>query len=222
MVNARVCLLAGLLMGAAPVFADSAYISDEQFVAIRSAPSNSSGVVERGLKSGERVTVLEKGDEFTKVQTAHGNTGWLPNYFLMDHQATQAQIDTLTAQVKNLETDRDSLKSTLDSIQQQRDQLKNNLDQTETKRAALSKQLGSLDAQMREVAQWNTEKQSLTEQLSSTKDELGKVQNENQQLRQNQKSSWFIAGGGVAGAGIIVGIIFSSMTRRRKKSTEWV
>ncbi|MFP8967149.1 TIGR04211 family SH3 domain-containing protein [Pokkaliibacter sp. CJK22405] len=222
MVKARVCLLTGLLLGAAPLYAATAYISDVQFVAVRATASNSSAVVERGLKSGERVDVLDKGDEFTKIRTGSGNEGWVPNYFLMDDRASRDQIEALKSKVENLQTERDSLQSTLDSIQQQRDQLKTNLDETESKRSSLSKQLGSLDAQMREVAQWKSEKQSLTDQVSQLQQQLTSTQSDNQQLRANQKSSWFIAGGGVAGAGIMVGIIFSSMLRGRKKKSDWV
>ena len=64
--------------------AETVYVSDIQFVAIREGLSNDTRATERGIKSGTPLTVLQRRNDYVKVRTPDGNEGWLPNYFISE------------------------------------------------------------------------------------------------------------------------------------------
>ncbi|PPC74824.1 TIGR04211 family SH3 domain-containing protein [Pokkaliibacter plantistimulans] len=221
MVLARVCLLTGLASFSSALWAQTMYVSDVQFVAIRSAPNGSASVVERAIKSGEAMEILQKGDEFTKVRTHDGNEGWIQNYFLMDDPASRDRVDQLSSKVASLEQQRQSLQVNLDALQQERNTLKSSLDQAEQQRTSLSNKLSNLDSEVKAVDQWKSEKTVLTQQISTLQSDLSNTKEENQRLRKNENVSWFVTGAGAVLAGVILGVMLS-MFKRRKKQSEWV
>ncbi|MFB9887509.1 TIGR04211 family SH3 domain-containing protein [Balneatrix alpica] len=191
---------------------ETRYISDVQYVAIRATPSTNSSIVERGLKSGEAVEVLEQRGQFTKVQTASGNQGWLPNYFLMETPASRSLIDNLEGQLKQLQTDRDSLQQQLESLQSQHHNLQQQLSESETARTELAERLQSVDAQLADMQTWETSKQEMALRLDDVQQQLQKTQKAGGHFDWN----WFLAGSVSVLIGILAGFILAWISRRKR------
>ena len=86
----RVGALLGLvLLATSPVWAQTAYVTEEVYVDIHADPHIESVVVHRVL-AGEALEVLERGGDFSLVRDTQGREGWIEDRDLM--QKSPARI----------------------------------------------------------------------------------------------------------------------------------
>ena len=73
---------------------DVQYISDKQFIPVRSGPGNQYRIVNRGLPSGTRLTVKQVSDDgvYSEITTDRGTTGWVRSQYLMAEQPAALQL----------------------------------------------------------------------------------------------------------------------------------
>ncbi|MCW8357411.1 TIGR04211 family SH3 domain-containing protein [Marinomonas pontica] len=120
--------ITGLIVGSllsATVHSATVYISDIQFVAIREGLDNSTRAVERGLKSGTPLEVLEQSEGYTKVRTPSGNEGWVADYFLSEDMVSRDQLDALQTRLNKSNETRTEIANALNLSQQKIQSLNN-------------------------------------------------------------------------------------------------
>ncbi|WP_418138795.1 TIGR04211 family SH3 domain-containing protein [Marinomonas sp. RS-M-Aa-14] len=110
-------LIVGLLLSATAHSA-TVYVSDIQFVAIREGLDNNTRAVERGLKSGTPLEVLEQSEGYTKVRTPSGNEGWVADYFLSENIITRDQLDVIQASLDKSIASREEIVKALNLSQE--------------------------------------------------------------------------------------------------------
>lgn len=199
-----ICLTFAAFMAVTAVHAEEKrYISDELSTWVRSGPGNDYRLIGT-LNAGEEVTLLQSNEnsKYGQIRDAQGRTTWIPLSQLSEQPSLRTRVPELEQQVKNLTT------------------RLTNIDGSWNERTAemQKKVAGSDDA----INSLKEENQQLKNQLVVAKK---KVDAANVQLDDKQRTiimQWFIYGGGVAGVGLLIGLLLPHMLPRRKKSDRWM
>ncbi len=206
-----------LFAGAAPAaHAETAYISDNLTVPLRSGPSNANRILHRGLPSGTRMEVLSRDSDsgFVQIRTDRGTEGWLPAQYLVSEPIAR---DRLVAANRRI----DELSSTISEQRQQLNELTSGKSASDQSVGQLTRQVRQLEQELSEIkrisagaiAQNETNKEltALNERLRSEVDELVATITA---LEDNVQERWLMIGGGLVLAGLILGVAIKARPRR--------
>ncbi|RPH30941.1 SH3 domain-containing protein [Buttiauxella warmboldiae] len=179
------------------------YVSDELNTWVRSGPGDNYRLLGT-VNAGEEVTLLQSNEEtkYGQVRDSDGRTSWIPLAQLSTSPSLRIRVPALENQVKTL-TDKLT-----------------NIDTTWNQRTA--------DMQQK-VAQSDSVITALKEENQQLKNQLivakKKVDAANVQLDDKQRAiimQWFMYGGGVAGFGLLLGLLLPHMIPSRKKKDRWM
>lgn len=189
---------------AASVYAEEKrYISDELSTWVRSGPSDDYRLVGT-LNAGEEVQLLQTNEssQYGQIRDASGRTTWIPLKQLSQQPSLRSRVPQLEQQVKEL-TDKLA-----------------NIDGSWNERTAeMQKKVAGSDGA---INQLKDENQKLKNQLIVAQK---KVSAANVQLDDKQRTiimQWFMYGGGVAGVGLLLGLLLPHMIPSRKKKDRWM
>lgn len=179
------------------------YISDELITYVHSGPGNQYRIVGT-LNAGEEVTLLSvnEGASYAQILDSKGRTTWIPLAQLSQTPSLRSQVPELEQQVKTLT-----------------DKLTNIDDGWNQRTAEMQEKVAASDGIINDLKLQN---QQLKDQLVSAQK---KVNAANIQLDDKQRTiilQWFLYGGGVAGAGLILGLILPHLIPRRRKNDRWM
>lgn len=104
------------------VQAQSVWVSDEIEAPLREAPELNAKIIGL-LPAGEKVTELEKNQDYVKVETATGTQGWLSNYYVLREQSVHARFAPMQEALQEAQQKLSELEKTLSSKDQQIKQL---------------------------------------------------------------------------------------------------
>ncbi|HDY7995098.1 TPA: TIGR04211 family SH3 domain-containing protein [Vibrio vulnificus] len=187
------------LLAVPPVFAQDRYIADELFTYMHSGPNNTFRII-GSVDAGSKVKLLQTNSEtgYSEVVDERGRKGWVQAKFITRQESMAVRLPRLEKELKEVKS-----------------QLANARQNADTEKAGL---VDSLDTRNQQIS-------DLEKKYSEISDQLASVQTENRQLRaklDTQKDDlllkYFMYGGGVAGIGLLFGLILPYMIPRRKKS----
>ncbi|VYT65808.1 SH3 domain-containing protein [Metakosakonia massiliensis] len=179
------------------------YVSDELNTWVRSGPGDNYRLVGT-VNAGEEVELLQTNENtnYAQVRDSSGRTAWIPLKELNTQPSLRTRVPELENQVKSL-TDKLA-----------------NIDNTWNQRTAEMQQ---------KVAASDGVINGLKEENQKLKNELivaqKKVNAANLQLDDKQRTiimQWFMYGGGVLGAGLLLGLLLPHMIPRRKRKDRWM
>ncbi|AOM42259.1 TIGR04211 family SH3 domain-containing protein [Xenorhabdus hominickii] len=179
------------------------YVSDELSAYIRSGPSNQHRII-GSLNSGEEVSLLSQKSEngFLQVRDSKGRTSWMLSSELSTIPSLRERIPAMEQKIKTLT-----------------DELTNIDDTWNTRTAELQNKVASSDKIINNLKKENA--QLLSKLTVAEK----KVDAANLQLDDKQREiilQWFAYGGGVAGFGLILGLLLPHIIPRRKNKDRWM
>ena len=107
-----------LLFVGAAAQAQSAWVSDQFEVMLRTGPSTSNAI-ERMLPSGTALEIVENDAEsgYSRVRTVAGTEGWVLTRYLMNEPSAREQLAALTSRLTNARDQGSSLSSQLGAVQ---------------------------------------------------------------------------------------------------------
>ncbi len=213
--------ITGLIVGSllsATVHSATVYISDIQFVAIREGLDNSTRAVERGLKSGTPLEVLEQSEGYTKVRTPSGNEGWVADYFLSEDMVSRDQLDALQTRLNKSNETRTEIANAL-NLSQQKIQSLNNINtnlQNENQQLKLKLQNATeLSEKAQAIVSQNDD---VSYQIESLKQQASTAIAQSEILQDTTEQKWFMLGASTLFGGLLLGIL-APMLRRKKTGT---
>ena len=177
-----------------------AWVSDELSTYVRSGPTDGYRIVGT-LNAGEQVEVLETSGDYTRVRSNSGDTVWVLSNELQQTPSARQQLPELQAQVEELTQELDGIN---DTWEQRGSSMTETLDIREQRIADLEARNAELDNQAEQSRQ---QVRALQARLDTQEEDL--------------LMRYFMYGGGVAGAGLLVGLIVPHLPRRRKKRDRW-
>ncbi|AJJ21011.1 TIGR04211 family SH3 domain-containing protein [Yersinia intermedia] len=179
------------------------YISDELDTYVHSGPGNQYRIVGT-LKGGDEVTLISVDDStsYGQIRDSKGKTTWIPLSQLSETPSLRIRVPDLEQQVKTL-TDKLA-----------------NIDNSWNQRTAeMQQKVAASDSVISELQKEN---ESLKNQLVVAQKKVSAV---NLQLDDKQRTiilQWFMYGGGVAGIGLLLGLVLPHLIPSRKKNNRWM
>lgn len=179
------------------------YISDELSTYVRSGPSDGYRLVGT-LNAGEEVTLLQTNEntKYGQIRDANDRTTWIPLAQLSEQPSLRTRVPQLEQQVKDLT----GKLANIDNSWNQRT-------------AEMQEKVAGSDAAINKL---KSENQKLKNELIVAQK---KVNAANVQLDDKQRTiimQWFMYGGGVAGVGLLLGLLLPHMIPSRKKKDRWM
>ncbi|BEU01924.1 signal transduction protein [Agarivorans sp. OAG1] len=186
-----------------PALAQTRYISDDLYVFMHSGPSNQFRIV-GSVNAGTKINQVEFNQEnkYAKIVLENGREGWVEAKYLNRSPGLAAQLEQVKSQLEKSQT---ALK------QQQQDS-----------GAASAEQAEQIDAQQQQIEQLQLTNDQLNEQLTQISQQNNAIQHELDTKDEAVQMQWFMRGAGVAGIGLILGILLPMIPRRKKRDNQWM
>ncbi|MEP0074188.1 MAG: TIGR04211 family SH3 domain-containing protein [Marinomonas sp.] len=213
-------LLAGLLLSTS-VYAETVYVSDIQFVAIREGQENSTRAVERGLKSGTPLEILEKSEGYSRVRTPSGNEGWVADYFLSEDTVTRDKMSALQNQVNQVTESRNDIANTLQVSQQKIQELIQENTELKNNNRALEQELSDLAEISEKAKEIVAQNESISYEMASLKQRTDTAVTQANQLQKSTDQRWFLIGAGTLFGGLFLGLLLPSLRRKKAGTNSW-
>ncbi|NLS12334.1 TIGR04211 family SH3 domain-containing protein [Vibrio sp. SM6] len=187
------------LMASSAAWAQSRYIADELFTYMHSGPSNNYRII-GSVDAGTKINLLQTNKEtgYSEIVDDRGRKGWVQSKFVTARESVALRLPRLEkelvevkAQLANARQSADSEKAGLaDSLELRNQQI-----------SELEQKYGEINAQLTNI---ESENRQLRAKIDTQKDDL--------------LLKYFTYGGGVAGLGLLFGLILPHLIPRRKKS----
>ena len=197
----------GLLTMSGAAAAESAWVTDQFEITLRSGPSTSNSI-QLMIDSGTQLEILERDAEtgYARVRTQGGTEGWVLTRYLMNEPSAREQLASLTSQLTNATSRGTSLNSQLSAIRGEQEAAKSRIATLENEKAALENELAEIRRTAANVLSINEQNKSLMDQLTAAQIRADTLEQENRALASQTTRYWFMAGALVLLIGILLGI----------------
>ncbi|MCW4149364.1 TIGR04211 family SH3 domain-containing protein [Halomonas sp. 18H] len=206
----RITLL-GLLIGALaqPVQAQQAendegeaerWVTDELTTYVRSGSTDEYRIVGR-LTAGDPVTMLSVEGDYTEVRSQSGDVVWIPSDRLQDTPSAHVQLPRLEEQASEL---RSRLVEVTDTWEGRVQALNETLEVRETR-----------------IAELEDRNQQLASEADASREKARELEARLNTRENDLLMRYLMYGGGIAGGGLLVGLIVPHLPRRRRKRDRW-
>ncbi len=210
-----ICLL--IFLPAAYVGAQSAWVSDQFEVTLRTGPSTSNTIVLM-LPSGTALEVLERDDEagYARVRTAAGTEGWVLIRYLMNEAGAREQMEALASRLTNANAQGTTLSSQLDAVKSEYDAAMRQISSLESENKRLEQELADIMRTVANVLAIDNQNKELHEQLATAEIQAATLEQQNRELTSQTTRYWFMSGALVLVVGMILGIWLPRIRWQRK------
>ena len=194
-------------LAASTALAQSAWVTDQFEITLRSGPSTSNAI-QLMVSSGTRLEVIERDAEsgYTHVRTQGGTEGWVLTRYLMSEASAREQLQNLTGQLTNATSRGSSLDSQLSAIKGQHESANRQISTLEREKASVEKELAEIKRTAANVLAINDQNKSLMDELAAAQIRADTLEQENRVLASQTTRYWFMAGGLVLLVGVVLGI----------------
>jgi len=198
-------------------WAQSAWVSDQFEVTLRSGPSTSNAI-QLMVDSGTELQVLERDADsgYTRVRTNGGTEGWVLTRYLMSEPAARQQLERLTQQLTSANTEGNSTVAQLNALQSEYDTATRRIRQLEREKSEAESGLADITQKAANTLAIDRQNQSLQQQLTDAEIKVSILEQENEQLTSQTTRNWFITGALVLCGGIVLGLILPRMKFQRR------
>ncbi|EGR2119777.1 SH3 domain-containing protein [Vibrio cholerae] len=185
-------------MLAAPTFAQDRYIADKLFTYMHSGPSNQYRIL-GSIDAGEKVKLIEVNKEsgYSHIADERGRTGWVESRFI-----TREVSNTL--RLPALEKELEEVKKLLANARQNAD----------SEKAGLAE---SLELRNQQIADLERNYADISKQLTDSQSEIRELRSKLDTQKEDLLLKYFTYGGGVAGIGLLLGLVLPHIIPRRKR-----
>ncbi|MDH4274539.1 MAG: TIGR04211 family SH3 domain-containing protein [Gammaproteobacteria bacterium] len=206
----------------APFFAAEAatrYVTDVVYVTLRAGQGDNTRIL-RNIKSGTPLQVLEDGDEWVRVKTEDGLDGWIRTRYLEKEPIAADKLDQAVKRVEKLQAENTQMKERLQSLRNELGESEKDRKRLTTDHDKISQNYSRLQEVSAKPAEIEHENQELRRRTSEMDKELQVLRQENEKFKGSATRDWFFAGAGVLLGGVLLGLLSSKMSFRRR--SEWV
>ncbi|MAT92150.1 MAG: hypothetical protein CME59_06080 [Halioglobus sp.] len=220
--RAVVTLLAILLAGAAHA-QDVRYISDKQYVPLRSGAGSDYRIVHRGIPSGTRLTVSRTSEDgvWSEITTARGTSGWLRSQYLMEETPAALQVAEAQRRARQAVEKSAALQAELDALRAQRGDLETQLSGSNSELDSVSQELSQLKQISGKAVQLDADNRRLVEETENLRSEVETLEAENQRLTDKLRSEDFINGALAVLLGVVITLVVPRLWPKRRRNSSW-
>lgn len=176
------------------------WVSDSLTTYVRSGPTDGYRIVGT-LTAGEPVERIETSGDYSRVRNADGNTVWILSRELQDAPSAQVRVPELEQQVAELTAELEGI--------------------NEEWQSRTATQSESLEAREARIAELEAHNQALDAESEESRRTIRQLEARLDTQEEDLLIRYFMYGGGVAGAGLLVGLIVPHLPRRKRKRDRW-
>jgi SH3 domain protein len=149
--RAAFCLLAlaALLLAERPAAAQEVWVTDEVQLNLRTGPGNEFRIT-ASLKTGDSMTVVQRGEGWTLVRLPDGREGWLPAGFLADEPPALVRVGRMEQEAGELQGTVEGLRQELETLRAERSKL----EASETAERGRAQELETENLELKAGARW--------------------------------------------------------------------
>ena len=216
-------LLLSLLLAAVVQAQDIRYVSDKQFVPLRSGAGNDYRIIHRGIPSGTRLKVARTSEDkvWAEITTDRGTTGWIRTQYLMQNVPAQTKVDAAIARAEKATQKSAALANELETLQVERVELVNQLSSNDSELGTVSEQLTQLKQISGNAVQLDVDNRRLVENTENLRSEVEMLKAENLRLEDKLESEDFLNGALAVLLGVIIALVAPRLVPKRRKSSSW-
>jgi len=196
-------------------FAESMYVTDQLKLTLRSGPSTGHKVL-AVVESGQKVEILELGEDWSLVRNANGKEGYVLTRYLKPEPTHTVRLERLQSKHKALMQQSATMLEENTRFRSEDKKLKSALDKNEKELQKLGLDYDKLKAGSAEYLELKEKHKTVSRQLAEQTKRADTLDEELRAIEINQYIKWFLAGSGVLLVGFIVG--FSARRQRRRPS----
>ena len=200
-------LLFALLVLPSLLKAQSAWVSDEFEITLRTGPSTGNAI-QLMLSSGTELMVLERNTEngYARVRTGGGTEGWVLSRYLMSEPSAREQLEQLSSQLVSATEEGSSVNEQLNGIRAEYATAKQRIETLSRDKTRLESELAAIRRTAADVLTIDEQNTELREQLAAAGIRISSLEQENRELSGESTRFWFITGAVVLVVGILLGI----------------
>jgi len=205
---------------AAGVYAESAYVTDQFKITVRTGESAQHRIVSM-LKTGTRLQVLSrnKATGYTKVRMPNGKEGFVLTRQLLNEPVARDQLADLQAEVDALKAAPGELQQRLSDLTRQHNELQSAHKELTDIKKDIEQELSALKRTSANAVRISNERNELRKQVAELTRSNEELKQEKRELENRSAQRWFMIGGGVVVGGILIGLILPHLRIRRRKDS---
>lgn len=213
-------LFIALLLAVPPVFAETAWVTDEFKITVRSGESPRHKIISM-IKSGTPVQVLSRNKEtgYTRVRLPNGKEGFVLTRQLLRQPVARDQLAALQEEVAALKTAPSELQRRLADLTERHNKLQREHTALQQEKTRIEQELAALRRTSANAVRISNERNELRKQVAELTRSNEELKQEKRELENNSAQRWFMIGSGVIIAGILIGLILPHLRLRRRKDS---
>lgn len=214
-------LLVLTLVIAASASAETRYVTDQLKITMRSGESSGHRIL-RMLQSGTPVTILGSNPDtgYSHIRTSDGKEGYTLTRQLLNQPVARDRLVQLEERIRVLESAPGELSSKLAKLSKEHEALKQSHQSLLAEKNQIEGELEILRRTSANAVQIANERSALRKQAGTMTREIEDQKQQIRELSNNSAQRWFLIGGGVVVAGILLGLILPHL-RVRKRRDSW-
>ncbi len=180
-------------------YAQNRYISDNLFTYMHAGPSNQFRII-GSVNAGDKVNLVnaDRKAGYSEIIDSKGRKGWVESKFV-------SKVPSMAERLPLLEKELTEVKEKLAIARQSSDKAK----------AGLVESLAARNTQIKDLESSQSE---MNKQLLTSQDEVRQLRAKLDTQKEDLLLKYFMYGGGVAGLGLLFGLLLPHMMPSRKKS----
>jgi SH3 domain protein len=211
------------LLSAAGHAQDVRYVSDKQYIPLRSGAGSDYRIIHRGIPSGTRLTVARTSSdgEWAEITTQRGTTGWIRTQYLMKDMPAQNKLEAAQQQAAQATEKSAALSTELETIKAEREELVTQIDTSGSQLGNVTEELTQLKQISANAVQLDIDNRRLVEESENLRSEVEMLKAEKQRLQDKLQSEDFINGALAVLLGVIITLVVPRVWPKRRKSSSW-
>ncbi len=194
------------------VLAETNYISDSIKITMRTEPGKDRKIIAL-LKIGQKVEILNPGDDWTLVQLPNGKKGYVLSRFLTNKTPSGIQLNVLQNKHKTLKANAASLLEENNAFKSKNEAITTELVAARKELQDLKSNFENLKKNSAHFLELQAKYKKTTTKLEEQTKKAGKFEDELNKLIWNQRIKWFLSGAGV----LLIGFLIGLSTKRQRK-----
>ncbi len=208
-------VLSCLLLLAGPVYAATMYVTDYTEITLRTGASLENKIL-KFLGSGQRVEIIQGGEQWSQVRTSNGNEGWVLTRYLTPEPTSKIKLESLESKFNDLTARNAALMKENNELKANNRKYSTELNTTDDSLKKVLSDYETLKAESAEFLALKSKFEKTSTQLREKTEKAQQLEDQVAKLERSYAIKWFLAGAAVLLFGLILG--FSLKKQRRRSS----
>ena len=191
------------------------YVTDVLKVTLRTGPSLNNKIIKM-VESGQKIEVIEPGQEWSLVRLDDGMEGWILNRYMISDETNKIKLERFKSEHSDLKIRYSAIFEENSKFKAENQKLGSELSDTKKNLQRIRNDYESLKSSSAEFLTLKSNFEKVSRQLSEQTQKANEFEEQIANLEVSYYVKWFLAGSGVLFVGFILG--FSTKRGRRQSS----